>query len=154
MELTYENLKSAIQRLLSMNGQMIDLASTAIPHNCFRIRYMKTAGGMQLCLKEVDRRGEGSGIYFPIEEIDKLCEFSMRMYHRRDEGTKKFTGRLKTLSETSKARLTEIVQAKWEIHFRADETYRNLDLEAAAREWADEIGGEVIVLENFDNLNK
>ena len=146
MELTYENLKNTIQQLLTTTGKMIDLGASIKDLPDLRIRYMNTAGGMQLCLKEISWRGESSGMYYSAEEIDKICELTMRLYHRKLESVKDFSSRIKNLSEESKARLTQLTQADWQIVIRDDETYRNLHLEAGVRKWAEELGGDAVTL--------
>ena len=122
MELTYVNLKTAIQQLLTMEGKMIDLGANIKDLPDLRIRYMNTAGGMQLCLKEIGWRGEGSGMYYPIEKIDEICELTMRLYHRKLESSASFAKRIKNLPDSMKEHLSKLSDSNWTITIRDEQT--------------------------------
>lgn len=85
MDFTLEQLTEALRKLSGSTTDIIEFFYGA-DHNqtvVGKIRYMNTAGGMQFGFRVVTQRGEGSGMYFPLEEIDLLSNMVVRHFERQ-----------------------------------------------------------------------
>lgn len=58
-----------------------------------KVRYMKTAGGMQFGIKEVTSRGEGSGAYYPADQVEQVADCVINLINRYEENSRKFCAR-------------------------------------------------------------
>lgn len=117
MNFTYVQLKQAISNLTHTTSMMLDIVSekdtTNIPK--YRIRYMNTAGGLQFCIKECDYRGESSGRYFPLNQIDEFTDYVFKTILKKYCRLEEFKKRIKH-STTSE---------KWNILIRSEEKLQN-----------------------------
>lgn len=85
MDFTAEQLADALRKLPDHPADMVELyygmESSQVVIG--KIRWMNTAGGMQFGFVIVTERGEGSGLYYPITQIDILAATIIRFLESR-----------------------------------------------------------------------
>lgn len=91
-QITKQELRQAIDQIMELNdGTLIDIGYFSKTNNIpsLRIRFMDTAGGRQLCIKQCGWRGEGSGHYFQPEQIEEFTSEAYRFLVEEETSTQK-----------------------------------------------------------------
>ncbi len=79
MDFTKDQLIDALHKLMGNPNELIEFYYGTDHRQIViaKLRFQNTAGGMQFSLRIVSERGEGSGIYYPADCLEKFAEYGM-----------------------------------------------------------------------------